>query len=666
MEKKYWWLRPVLAAPLVLGALLTLLSAFVNIYLFYLEALLLICVTMYVLFKLRSFQQDMYAFLSYLSDNLTLTRRESLEVIPFPILVADQNGAIIWYNRMCKDDVFLGEDMFGLPVSDIVAGSDPKDPAKSQGSSIRYKDKLYTVHTASIPSENGEPVSVYFLVDDTTLKKYMFEYKESRPSVGIVVIDNYQEIMQDAKESEKAQTIGQLETIIENYMAEGNCLLRRLDRDRFLIVAEERQLRKMIERRFDILDQVRQVSLSDNVPSTLSIGIGQGASSLQESEKMARQALEMALGRGGDQVAIKSGSSFSFYGGTSKGVEKHTKVKTRIMASALAELIGTAENVLIMGHQFADLDCLGSAVGMYKAVRQMGKPAAIVLNRQRNLAFPLYNRLAQNGYADAFVEPDLAVDLIGKKTLLVVVDTHLPHILESREVYNACKTVVVIDHHRKMVGHIDNAVIFYHEPYASSASEMVTELVQYFGDNVKIGKMEAEALLSGIMLDTKNFVMKTGVRTFEAAAYLRKQGADTVEVRKLFSNSMDDYQKKTRLVASAEIYRGCAIASGEYSEDIKLIAPQAADELLGINDVMASFVMYEYDGGVSFSARSMGLMNVQVVMEALGGGGHMTMAGAQLKEIGMEAAVKSFCRRSTSILSKGRKKRKSRRHNKRR
>lgn len=638
MEKKYWWLRPVLAVPLAFSALLTLLSAFVNIYLFYLEALLLICVTMYVLFKLRRFQQDMYAFLSYLSDNLTLTRRESMEVIPFPMIVADQNGEITWYNRMCKDDVFLGEDQFGMPVSDIVAGADPADPSKSQGRGIRYKNKLYTVHVTSILSEDGAPLSIYFLVDDTTLKKYMFEYKESRPSVGIVVIDNYQEIMQDAKESEKAQTIGQLETIIENYMAEGSCLLRRLDRDRFLIVAEERQLRKMIERRFDILDQVRQVSLSDNVPSTLSIGIGQGASTLQESEKMARQALEMALGRGGDQVAIKSANGFAFYGGTSKGVEKRTKVKTRIMASALSELIGTAENVLIMGHQFADLDCLGSAVGMYKAVKQMGKPAAIVLNRQRNLAFPLYNRLAQNGYADAFVEPDLAIDLIGKKTLLLVVDTHLPHILESREVYNACKTVAVIDHHRKMVGHIDNAVIFYHEPYASSASEMVTELVQYFGDNVKIGKIEAEALLSGIMLDTKNFVMKTGVRTFEAAAYLRKQGADTVEVRKLFSNSMDDYQKKTRLVASAEVYRGCAIASGEYSEDIKLIAPQAADELLGINDVMASFVMYEYEGGVSFSARSMGLMNVQVVMESLGGGGHMTMAGAQLTDIGMEAA----------------------------
>lgn len=266
MEKKYWWLRPVLAAPLALGALLTLLSAFVNIYLFYLEALLLICVTMYVLFKLRGFQQDMYAFLSYLSDNLTLTRRESLENIPFPILVADKNGKIVWYNRRCKDDVLQGEDLFGLPVSDVVAGADPADPARVQGSGIRYKNKLYTVHVSTVVSEEGAPVSVYFLIDDTTLKKYMFEYKESRPSVGIVVIDNYQEIMQDAKESEKAQTIGQLETIIENYMAQGNCLLRRLDRDRFLLVAEERQLRKMIERRFDILDQVRQVSLSDNVP----------------------------------------------------------------------------------------------------------------------------------------------------------------------------------------------------------------------------------------------------------------------------------------------------------------------------------------------------------------------------------------------------------------
>ncbi|MBQ3241405.1 MAG: DHH family phosphoesterase [Oscillospiraceae bacterium] len=638
MEKKYWWLRPILVAPLALCALLTLLSAFVNIYLFYIEALLLICVTLYVLYKLRGFQQDMFAFLSYLSDNLTLNRRETLETLPFPMLVAGAGGDIIWYNRRCKDDVFMGEDLFGVPVRDIIPKADPTDPKKGQGANIRYKEKLYTVHTATIINDGGQPEGVYFLIDDTALKKYVFEYKESRPSVGIVVIDNYQEIMQDARESEKAQTIGQLETIIENYMLKGNCLLRRLSQDRFLVVAEERQLRKMIERRFDILDQVREVSLSDNVPSTLSIGIGQGAANLQESEKMARQALEMALGRGGDQVAIKTADGFSFYGGTSKGVEKRTKVKSRIMASALSELIMVAENVLIMGHRFGDLDSLGSAVGMYRVIRQMGKPAAIVVQRQTNLAYPLYNRLAANGYQDAFVEPGPAKDLVGEKTLLIVVDTHMPHMLESREIYEKCESVVVIDHHRKMVGHIDNAVLFYHEPYASSASEMITELTQYFGDHVKLTRLDAEALLSGIMLDTKNFVMKTGVRTFEAAAYLRKQGADTIEVRKLFSNTMDDYQKKTRLVSSAEVYRGCAIASGEYTEDIKLIAPQAADELLGIDGVSASFVMYEYGDGVSFSARSMGGMNVQVIMEMLGGGGHMTMAGAQLSGITMDPA----------------------------
>ena len=638
MEKKYWWLRPILVAPLALCTLLTVLSAFVNIYLFYLEALLLICVTLYVLYKLRSFQQDMFAFLAYLSDNLTLSRRENLETIPFPMLVAGTGGDIIWYNRRCKDDVFMGEDLYGVPVRDIIPKADPADPKKSQGTNIRYKEKLYTVHAATVINKQGDPEGVYFLIDDTALKKYVFEYKESRPSVGIVVIDNYQEIMQDARESEKAQTIGQLETIIENYMLSGNCLLRRLSQDRFLVVAEERQMRRMIERRFDILDQVREVSLSDNVPSTLSIGIGQGAANLQESEKMARQALEMALGRGGDQVAIKTADGFSFYGGTSKGVEKRTKVKSRIMASALSELIETAENVLIMGHRFGDLDSLGSAVGMWRIVRQMGKPVSIVVQRQTNLAYPLYNRLVNNGYQEAFVEPGPAEDLAGEKTLLIVVDTHLPHMVESQRVYEKSGSVVVIDHHRKMVGHIDDAVLFYHEPYASSASEMITELSQYFGDHVKLTRMDAEALLSGIMLDTKNFVMKTGVRTFEAAAFLRKQGADTIEVRKLFSNTMDDYQKKTRLVSSAEVYRGCAIAGGEYSEDIKLIAPQAADELLGIDGVSASFVMYEFGDGVSFSARSMGGMNVQVVMEMLGGGGHMTMAGAQLGQITMDSA----------------------------
>ena len=262
-----------------------------------------------------------------------------------------------------------------------------------------------------------------------------------------------------------------------------------------------------------------------------------------------------------------------------------------------------------------------------------------MLNRQRNLAFPLYNRLAQNGYADAFVEPDLAIDLIGKKTLLVVVDTHLPHILESREVYSACKTVAVIDHHRKMVGHIDNAVIFYHEPYASSASEMVTELVQYFGDHVKIGKMEAEALLSGIMLDTKNFVMKTGVRTFEAAAWLRSRGAQTADTKLLFNTSKEEYEARAHIVEAAYIYKGCAIAlSDELEAGMNVVLPMAANDLLTINGVDASFVAVAKNDGVNISARSMGALNVQVILEPLGGGGHLMMAGAQLQNCTLQDA----------------------------
>ncbi len=637
MGKRIWWLRSVFIVPMALCVALTVFSLFVNIYLFYIEAALCIAMVIYVMIKLRNFQQDIHTFLQYMGDSLTLSQKETLDSFPLPVFVVGERGEIIWYNDLAKHNVLMDENQYGAAISDIVRGVNLESQTAEQAMAVRYKDRLYTVFVAA--SHAGEkPLYLYYFFDDTQLKKYMLEYKESRPSVAIMVIDNYEEIMQSAKESEKAQTIGELEYVIEQYVAEGNSLMRKLDRDRFLMVAEERHLRQMVEKRFDILDKVRSVSVSDRIPCTLSMGIGRGAANLHEAEHMAQQALEMALGRGGDQVAIKSPSGYEFYGGVSKGIEKRTKVKTRIVASAMIELIQSSDNVLIMGHKFADLDCLGSAVGLYKGVRLLGKPAAIVLNRGKNLAYPLYDRLADNGYEDAFLEPEAAMGLVGRKTLLIVTDTHIPHILESEELYRQCKSVVVVDHHRKMVNHIDNAVIFYHEPYASSASEMVTELLQYFGDKIKIGRMEAEALLSGIMLDTKNFVIRTGVRTFEAAAYLRKLGADTVEVRKLFSNSMDSYQRKTRLVSSAEIYRSCAIACGSSSDDIKIVAPQAADELLGISGVDASFVLYEYDGGVSLSARSMGALNVQIIMEKLGGGGHHTMAGAQIEGINMEDA----------------------------
>ena len=310
-----------------------------------------------------------------------------------------------------------------------------------------------------------------------------------------------------------------------------------------------------------------------------------------------------------------------------------------MVANALSELIENADKVLVMGHKFGDLDCVGASAGMATAIRASGKKAYIVIDREKNLSKTLIEMVKSDGNHDLFIDPDEALFSITPHTLLIICDTHTRNLVESQQVYERCKTVVVIDHHRKMVNHIENAVIFYHEPYASSASEMVTELIQYMGEDCTITSVVAQALLAGIMLDTRSFAMRTGVRTFEAAAYLRRIGADTVVVRKMFSNTMDSYQRKSRIVSNAQIYRKCAVAQSDFSsDDMRVVAPQAADELLSIDEVDASFVLYETSGVINISARSMGLINVQLIMEKMGGGGHQTMAATQLRGVEMEKA----------------------------
>ena len=347
----------------------------------------------------------------------------------------------------------------------------------------------------------------------------------------------------------------------------------------------------------------------------------------------------MALGRGGDQAAIKKNDSYKFFGGVSKGVEKRDKVKTRVIAATLTNHIDNSSNVIIMGHRFSDLDSVGSCIGMWSAVvKGLNKNAYILINRQQTLAKSLVASFEKAGFDSIFKTEDEALDLLDEHSLLIIVDTHNPNFVESKEVYERCDRVVVIDHHRMMVNHIDKALVFFHEPYASSASEMTAELVQYLGHN-SLSRLESEALLSGIMLDTKNFVLRTGVRTFEAAAYLKSNGADTVEVKRLFSNSIDTYKVKYKLVSEAEIFNYCAIASADEDiPDIRIASAQAADELLGIENVKASFVIYKTGKTVNISARSLGDMNVQVIMEQLGGGGHQMMAACQLENTGIAEA----------------------------
>lgn len=606
-----------------------------------------IVVSVFVLLlnKLTLRSNDKY--MRSLSKSISDFQAESLIKLPIPVLVTNQDE-IIWYNDNCAVDVLENQVRTGESIKDFFENYD----SSASFFESEINGKRYSVFSVDGSYGTGFLRTFYFY-DITVLNHEASEYKLSRPSIWAIAIDSVDEVLQDAKENERSQLLSQVEYQIEKFFDERNGIAIKTHRGSFVAVLEERHMDEVVEKRFQILDNVRELNGSEGLPLTLSIGVSRNCENLQEGELAARQALDMSLGRGGDQAAEKTSAGYNFYGGLSKGIEKRTKVKTRIVATALSELVETSFNVIIMGHRFADLDALGSAVGLMRAIRQKGKSCVVAINRQKSLVLSDIERLEANGFENSFVSPGEALSRVTGNTLLIVVDTHLVNVVESKELYEACKNVVVIDHHRRMVGYIENAVIFYHEPYASSASEMVTELIQYFNIKNPVGRVEAEALLAGIMLDTRNFVLRTGVRTFEAAAYLRRQGADTVGVRKMFSSSMEAYQLKANIVSSAEIHKRCAVACTSIeSGDMKIAAPQAADELLGISGVDASFVVFKTETGVSISGRSMGAFNVQLIMEALGGGGHQTMAATQIPDISVDGAKKKLLAAITDYVDK--------------
>lgn len=576
--------------------------------------------------------------LAAIRESLFGAQRDSVAEYPMATMIIRETGEVLWQNDYCRQKVMDGGDVFGKNIAQLIPGLDLTGEVSPQGQNIVAGERMYTLYWVRTERQT-EPVYVLYFFDDHDLKIYAKEYFDSRPWVLLMVIDNFSELFQDAKENERSKTMSEIEHIIETF-AEENCgLLKKLDKDRYIAVIEDRYMRRVEAGRFQVLDQIRSVTAGDRISATMSIGVGSKEGSLHESEALARQALDMALGRGGDQAAVKLRDGYEFFGGVSKGVEKRNKVRTRIVANAITEIVQSSQNILVMGHRFADLDCVGAAVGLCAGLRNMGRAAHIVLDENRSLAQSLVVKMREAGYGELFISPEAALESLSSDTLLFVVDTHVKTLLESSTVYAGCRNVVVIDHHRKMVDHIDNAIIFFHEPYASSACEMVAELDQYLGEKQKVSAPEASAMLAGIMLDTKNFTLRTGVRTFEAAAYLRRMGADTVEVRKLFASNLESYQQKAQLVAAAKEYRGCAIACTlEEMPDMRIIASQAADELLNISGVDASFLLFKVGDGVNMSARSMGAVNVQVIMEALGGGGHQTMAAVQLTDITMEEA----------------------------
>ncbi len=552
----------------------------------------------------------------------------SLRKLSLPVVLTERDGKIFWYNDKFKGQFLQGrrkkttfQELLCMNVNTLMDGHDMM---------LEHQGRKYRVHSETVCVQDSKVYAVQF-VEITDQVKLQNELRESRPCVMLMVIDGYDDVMQYAKESEKAQVSAEVEILLENFMAGTKGIVRKIDNDQFYAVMETRYIYNAMNKRFPILDEARKICVAGRIRVTFSIGVGIGGASLEESEKIARQSLDMALGRGGDQAAVKMENGFNFYGGASKGVEKRSKAMIRSMALALQEMIENADHVYIMGHRFGDLDAIGSACGMAGAIKLMGKSATVVVRRQSCLAGNLIERIKTCKNPPEFMEPEVAVAMANEKSLLIVVDTHNKDILESFELYRKLSNVVVIDHHRKSINYIENAALFHHEPYASSASEMVTELIQYFRLEKDIPAEYADALLAGITLDTKNFVMRTGVRTFEAAAYLRRVGADTIQVKSLFSDTISMYQMRSQIVAHAEIFRNNAISVVKMqNSSVRLLAAQSADELLSIQGVEASFVLYLENGGVSISARSLGKVNVQLIMEALGGGGHQTMAATQI------------------------------------
>lgn len=641
--KKVWGVSRIFLLLLLLLAADIAVIAFAGKYALGIAAGIAVLGTVVVIFSLLGLHANIGKIITGVSKGISTAQSKALTELRIPVLITTAYGEIVWYNPQFEDDIPEASLTVGKNI-EAVFGSDFNDDIESHGKAeISFGDKIFSVTDSYIDCSGGTPLRIYYLFDVTVLRKTAYEYEQTRPVVAFIAIDNLDEITKNARDSEIASFRGSVQRKIEKWFADISGVCRKLSGDRYMLVLEERSYLKLSEGGFTVLGDVRELKFGDS-PATLSIGVGQGGGSLAECEDMAKQALDMALGRGGDQTVVKMpNNEYKFYGGVSGALEKHNKVRARIISSTLKSLIMSSGNVILMGHRFADLDSLGSCIALAGAVSSLGRQPYIVMDKAKTMAGSLVDRADALGVQCNIMTGAEVMPVIDKETLLIITDVHRPSFLDCPEVYERCNNVVIIDHHRKAIDFINDAVIFYHETAVSSACEMVAEMLQYMCPK-SVGQFEAEALLSGIMLDSRNFVINTGVRTFEAAAFLRNRGADPVTVKKLFAGSMDSYKLRAEIVGSAELYdEDCAIAVNDTVDaNSRLASAQAADELLGISGVLGSFVICRYGSEFNISARSFGSMNVQVIMEKLGGGGHRTMAASQLRVDSFEDAIKQL------------------------
>ncbi|MBE3578920.1 MAG: DHH family phosphoesterase [Caldanaerobacter subterraneus] len=614
-----------------------LLSAFLIGFLFYynkIVASISFIILLYILLaeyygvKRKKIELDRY--IEDIFFSVDKASKTVLAKIPLPAVILNDRGEIIWYNTHYSQIFNENEEIKKLIKKYVTAKT---EELKGQ---IEFNGRYYSVlkiESSFKKKREGDTSATLLFFDDTNYVQLKKSLATSRPVVAYIMIDNYEEALMSVEDVKRAVISSEIEKKLSEWASSIKAFLKKYDDDKYFAIFKEGELKKLEENRFDILDKIRETGEEMKVLLTLSIGVGAEADDFLTLNEYASSALDLALGRGGDQAVLKRGDKIYFYGGRTQAVEKRTRVKARVIAHALRELIKESSIIFIMGHNFMDFDSLGAAIGMYRACADLGKKAYIILDKSNVAIDELVKKIkATDGYQDLFIKSLEVKNMIDENSLLIVVDTHRPSYLSYPEIVELIDRIVVIDHHRRGKEFIDKALLVYLEPYASSASELVTEILQYIVEKINLKPIEAEALLAGIAVDTKNFTFRTGSRTFEAASFLRKKGADTTSVKQLFQNDLASYIIKATIVKNAEILdNGIAIAISPPAAN-NLIIAQAADELLTIKGVKASFVLLQRGEDVAISGRSMGDVNVQIILEKLGGGGHLTVAGAQVKK----------------------------------
>jgi len=600
-------------------------------------------------------------------------QKRMLDEFEIPYVLLDHNGTVLWINQKFSELTQKPKDyrksingILPTVTKELIQKKEEEQNIYTQINERRYRIQLRKIYFDSLApksdvvslEENEDFLTTLYLFDETELNKYMKENREQKLVSSLVYIDNYEEVLDSIEDVKRSLLMALIDRKVNKYFAQVDALIQKIEKDKYFIVFQHKYLKKLEEDKFSLIEDVKTVKVGNEMAVTLSVGIGYNAGTYNQNYDYARAAMDLALGRGGDQVVIKETNQITYYGGKSQKVEKNTRVKARVKAQALRELMETRDRVFIMGHKIGDIDSFGAAIGIYCAARVLGKPAHIVIDEVTTSLRPLLDCFTQEkGYPeDLCISSENALYKVDSHSLVMVVDTNKPEHTECQELLQKTRSIVVFDHHRQSVNVIENSILSYIEPYASSTCEMIAEMLQYFTENIKLAPEEADCIYAGILIDTNNFMTKTGVRTFEAAAYLRRCGADVTRVRKMLRNDMAAYKARAEAVRHAEVYRGqfaISVCPADKIESPTVVGAQAANELLNIIGIKASFVLTQYQDKIYVSSRSIDEINVQLIMERLGGGGHLSVAGAQLTDCSVEEAKQIIQNTLDEMLEEG-------------